>query len=810
MRTNPESVKQLPLFFCLLIPLFLWAQSFELAGTVKDSKGKSVSFANVVLLNVADSSQVKGSSADENGRFVITDVSPNLYYLQARYFGNQSRLIPLDIQNDIRIGALFMEEDQVWLDEVVVTAQQPTVERKTDRIVFNVENSIVAQGNSWEILRNTPGVINTQGQLEIRGQRAAIYLNDRKIQLSQAEIQNLLQNLPGSAISSVEVISNPPARYDAEGGPILNIITTKNIVPGYKGSVQANYTQAIFAKYNIGTSHYFKNDKWNLFGNYNINPRKNFRDVESDINFINDQDEFFARWDNQLDRTTRSQAQQANLIADYDLDDKNRFNLTTNLTYSPNKSIDNDVFTEMRDDQGVLDSTLNSITALNNDYLNLGLDLNYERDLKKSGSVFKANLHYTYYDETQDQVGSSDYFDPMGAFIRNFSFSTDASQKIDIITAQVDLVLPAAEANFETGAKFSYIQSDNQIDYFDVNGNDPPFDIALSDIFTYDETVAAAYAGVSRNWEKWSLKLGLRGEQTVVNTLSVTLDSVGKQNYFELFPSLYILHRISEDHSISLDYSRRLQRPNYRDLNPFRYFLNENNFREGNPQLRPNFSHNFNLNYTFKDTYFFDIYYRDNGNYISRLTFQDNENQLLRRSPQNVLESVSYGVDLTMSRTIIPLWYMYAYASFFYEDETFLAEESRQDFYTNEVSGFYGYLANYLTLTKDKSLTGELAVTYFNRFLFGSYKLGESINLNIGLQKSLWDKRAVISLVAEDILGRVNPRYTSRYFNQDNSYLSVPETQFVRLGFTYNFGNYGLAVNRRNLNKRERERLEDE
>ncbi len=810
MATNPESVKQLPIFICLLMPLFIWTQTFEMAGTVKDRNGKAVSFANVVLLAVSDSSQVKGSSADENGRFIFSGVDPGLYYLQARYFGNKSRLIPLDVQNNVRIGALFMEEDQVWLDEVVVTAKQPTVERKTDRIVFNVENSVVSQGNSWDILRNTPGVISSQGQLEIRGQTATVYLNDRKVQLSQAEIKNLLESLPGSAISSVEVINNPPARYDAEGGPILNIITTKNVIPGYKGSVQANYTQAIFAKFGLGTSHYYKSNKWNLFGNYTINPRKDFRGVESEINYIDNLDQVFARWDTQLDRTTQSQAQQANLIADYDLDEKNRFNLTTNLTYSPDKSIENLVFTEMRNAGGTLDSTLNTLSTLDNDYLNLGLDLNYERDLNEKGGTLRANIHYTFYDETQDQVGSSDYFDPAGAFIRNFDFSTDAEQQIDIITSQLDLSLPAGSGNVETGAKVSYIQSDNQIDYFDVNGTDPPFDLALSDIFQYDETVLAAYAGYSRNWEKWSLKLGLRGEQTNVNTLSVTLDSIGKQNYFELFPSLYVLHRIHEDHSISVDYSRKLRRPNYRDLNPFRYFLNENDFREGNPALRPNFSHNFNFNYTFKDTYFFDFYYRDNGNYISRLTFQDNENQVLRQSPQNVLESVSYGIDLTMSKSLLTPWYLYAYTSFFYEDETFRAEESPEEFYTNQVSGVYIYFANYLTLNKNKSLTGELAFTYFNRFLLGSYKLGESINLNLGLQKSLWNKKAVISLVAEDVLGRVNPRYTSRYYNQDNAFLSTPETQFVRLGFTFNFGNYGLADNKRNLSKSERQRLEEE
>ncbi len=810
MNTNPESVKLLRLLLLIVLPTGLLSQTFELSGKVKNSEGQLVPFANVVLLQVSDSSLVKGSSADDHGRFIISEIIPDLYYLQARYFGNRSQPIPLDIRTNVTIGALHMDSDNVWLDEVVVTASQPSVERKSDRVVFHVENTIVAQGNTWDILRNTPGVINVQGRLEIKGQNATIYLNDRKVQLSPSELQNLLEGLSGSAISSVEVMTNPPARYDAEGGPILNIVTNKNIVPGYKGSVQGTYTQAIFPKYSLGTSHYFKNEKFNLFGNYTISPRKEFRAVDSHINFINDQDQVFARWDTELDKTTDSQVQQANIIMDYDLDDDNRLNFTSNVTYSPNKTFENIVDTEMRNGQGVVDSTLNTVSDLKNDNLNLGFDLNYERDLKKEGGLLKANVHYTYYDETQDQVGSSNYFDPAGNFIRNFRFSTDAEQNIDILTGQLDLVIPSEKGNFETGAKISSIRSDSRIDYFDVNGNVPPFDIALSDVFRYEEDVYALYAGIFRKWDRWSVKLGVRGEQTHVDARSVTLDSLNTQDYFELFPSVYVIHRINENNSIALDYSRKLRRPNYRDLNPFRYFLNENDFNEGNPNLRPNFSHNFNLNYTYKDTYFIDVYYRDNGNYISTLSYQDNDNQTLRQVPQNVLSSTSYGLDLTMSKSFFPIWYFYAYASVFYEDETFLALESDEESFKNDVTGFYGYMSNYLTLNKDKTLTGELSLTYLSGFLFGSYTRDDTINLNIGIQKSLWNNKAVISLTAEDLLHRANNRLTSRYLNQDNSYFPDPETRLVRLGFTLNFGNYGLSENTRNLEKIERERLEND
>ncbi len=810
MTSNPESVRPFALLLLTLYPIVLASQAYEVSGSVRDGEGQVVPFANVILMQVNDSSLVKGTSADENGIFRIPDIPPDLYYIQARYFGYRSTAIPLDIKNDIRLGALFMELEGEKLDEVIVRAKQPSIERKADRVVFHVENTVVSQGTTWDIVRNTPGVINVQGSLEIRGQEATIYLNDRKVQLSASEIEDLLQGLSGTAISSVEVVPNPPARYEAEGGPILNIVTNRNIIPGYKGSFQGNYTQAILPKYSLGTSHYFKSDKLNIFGNYAINPRKEFKRDDSQINFIDPQGDIYSRWDNDLEKTTRSQAQQASIIADYDINKRSRLNFTTNLSFSPNKTFRNLVDTQMRNAQNTLDSTLSTLSELENDHHNLAFDLSYENRLKKEGAILKANGHYTHYDETQQQTGSSDYFDPSGTFMRNFSFSTDARQDIKIYTGQLDYFNPLKNGSVELGAKASSIESRSRIDYLDVNGNNPPFDIALSDNFQYDETVWAGYASLQNNWGKWALKLGVRGEQTQVEARSVTLSNNNTQDYFELFPTFYLLRSLGEDQSVALDYSRKLRRPNYNDLNPFRYFLNENDFNEGNPNLRPHFSHNFNLNYTIKDTYFIDIYYRNNGNYISTLSFQDNTNQTLRHVRQNVLKSISYGFDFTVGKSLAPYWYLYSYSSLFYEEETFLALESTELSATNEVSGFYGFMGNYLTLSKDGSLTGELSLTYLSGFLDGSFTLSETINLNMGVRKSFWQNRAVVSLVAEDLLGRANARYTSRYLNQDNSYLAKPETQFVRMGLTVNFGNYRLTDNERSLNKSERERLEDE
>lgn len=808
METNLNNLnlRFLVLIMPLIMPLFLSAQTFVVSGAVKDRNNEAVGYANVLLLQVSDSAVVHGASTDDAGRFIINNVQPKTYFLKASYIGSASELIAIDVRENIAMGTIIIEDSSFDLDGVEVTAKNPTVVRKADRLVFNVENTIASLGNSWDVLRKTPGVIMVNDQLKIKNQTPTVYLNDRKVQLTNAEIKNLLEGVSGTNIKSVEVIMNPPANYDAEGGPILNIITSKNLTPGYKGSINGDYIQAIYPKYSFGTSHYFKTEKVSVFANYSISPRKEYKDNDGYINFI-ENDAVFARWQSTFNRTTRSAAQNANLILDYAIDDRNSLNITTNLSVSPNKTYDNVSENVMRNAQNVLDSTFISLGKLNIDQANLGVDLNYIHKFKKEGASLSLNAHYTDYELDQDQFVSSDYFDSSNNFMRNFSFLTNSYQDIKIYTGQADYADTFGSLSLESGGKFSIINSRSGLDYFNLIGNSQTQNNSLSDIYDYDEKVFAAYVSMVQNWDKFSVKAGLRGEQTNVEGKSFSVVETNVQDYFELFPSLYLLYTHSENHSFSLDYGRKLSRPKYQDLNPFLYFLNENVFNQGNPNLRPNFSHNFNFNYTYKGQYFLDLYYRDNGNYISTLSFQNNQTQTVREVRQNVLESTSYGLDFTYIKPITNNWFLIAITSLFNEKETFLAVESGNVPVINEVEGVFLWLGNNLTLSKDGTFTGELGLNYISKFLLGSYVISETTNLTFGLRKTLWNNRATISVSSEDILGRANGRLTSTYLNQDNSYLPVPETQFIRFGFTYNFGNFGLKERKRSIDKIERDRL---
>ncbi|MEO0571699.1 MAG: outer membrane beta-barrel protein [Bacteroidota bacterium] len=791
--------------FCVVGTSF--SQSFEISGKVINTSNEVIPFANILLLNSADSTFVQGTSADENGLFSLKEVKPELYLLQASYVGRGSKPLALDIKGDVKLGALIIPLETQSLDEVVVTAKRPTVQRLADRLVFQVENTVVSQGTTWDILRNTPGLIVNQNELNIRGKSANVYLNGRRIQLSSGETKDFFESLSGTVIEAVELYANPPANFDAQDGAVINIITNKGVAPGYKGSVNGNYTQAIFPKYGIGTSHYFKSEKLNLFANYNFSDKKNNGDLDKGINYIDDTNTIFSRWRTNENQVGAIISHAANFNLDYDFDDKNRLSLTSNLLFTPDQERLRNLNAEIENAQGALDSTFTTFNRELTDETNLAFDAMYVHKFKKPGAQVSVNGHYTWYNNDFVQQIESNYFDASGSFLRDFGFQTNGEQTIEILTGQLDYATPIGNASFETGAKISVVDSESSIGFTNFFGTDETVNESLPDDFTYDEKVYAAYLSYVKNWEKWSVKLGIRGELTDAKGVSLTLNQTNTQDFFEPFPSVYVLYSPNEKHSFSFDYGRKVERPRYDDLNPFRFFNNENDFLEGNQTLQPNFSNNFNLNYSFNSEYFFDFYYRDNGNYISPLVFQDNAQQVLRRQKQNVLGSISYGLDFTVSKSILDPWFLYAYTSIFYEEETFLALESGNQEFTNAIDGFYIYLANYLTLSADGSWTGELAFSHFSRYLFGSYVQAPSTSLTVGLRKNFWDNRASISVAAEDLLGLANPRNTSRYLNQDNSFLYVPETQFVRVGFTYNFGNFRLEQNQRDIEKDERNRL---
>ncbi|SDS35953.1 TonB-dependent receptor [Gramella sp. MAR_2010_147] len=804
-----SKVKFAPLFI-LLIPYVFFSQN-SLSGNIQNQDKTPVAFANVILLNAADSTSVyKGTISEDDGSFLIENVKDSTYILKVSFVGYTELLQEVSVKGPTKLKPITLEESSDNLDEVVVNARRPKISRKVDRLVFDVENSSLSTGNTFDILKRTPGVIVSQGNLLVKNRPATVYINDRKVYLSSQELQQLLEGFSAGNVKTVEVITNPPAKYDAEGGVILNITTSKNISIGYKGSINASNTIAVVPKYNIGTNQYYKNDWLNFYASYNYNQRDLYKNDESYIEFYAPNSEVESRWITDFKKNTYMYSHSLNTILDFTLGEASTLSLSANIQITPDSDSDINGLTNIYDNTNALDSLFTTDTRLHSNTDNILLAGTYNTSLGENGSL-SAIGNYINYDNSQFQHIMTNYFEENGSFIRDNSFTTEAKQNSEIYTGQIDISTPLGSTDFETGVKYSGLNTESGQDYYNTNDGLRSFDPALSDGLVYDENIYAAYVSLSKDWEKWAMQLGLRGEYTDVQGDSRTFGTVNTQEYFELFPTFYVSYSPEEDHSFGLDYSRRISRPRFQSLNSYRYFINENNFQEGNPNLMPSISNKITFNYNYKNTWFFDLYWDRAENSIALLPFQDNENRNLRSVNLNMNYEQQFSFDVTYYSYLNDWWVLSTYASFFYMENEFPALESGGQLVKNDVLSTYIQAYNYFILGKDGSFSAEVIGTYLPTFIAGSYVFDEpQYGLTLGLKKTFFDSRLTATVNLEDAFNSMNIPLKSQYLNQNNGFFAKPESRMLRLGLIYKFGNFKLNDNSRAINAEESERLKEQ
>lgn len=794
------------LLFVILSATAVNAQQ-QVSGIIVDQHNEPFSFVTVLLLKQADSVFVSGSATDQEGRFVISNIAAGNYLLKASFIGFQDLYQPVELNADSNMGVLTLIENQEELDEISLSVQRPTIKREIDRLIFNVENTSLSNGSSWDILKRTPGVIVQQNNITVKNQAATVYINDRRVNLSASEVQSLLESFSGTNIKSIEVITNPSAKYDAESGLIINIVTSKNITPGYKGNVSGAFEQAIFPKYRAGTGHYFKNDWLNLSVDYSFNKRKEHKNDLGEITFFEPDNSINSFWETDFQRITRSETHNINTALDFTLSDKTTINLSTLILIEPNTTYSNTEVANIYNPQRQLDSLFTTASGLELKKHNIAVDLSLQHKLNESGTNLSARAHYTNYDNTRDQYVNTNYFLPNGDFLRNNSFFTDAFQETAIMFGQMDFETNLLNLKFETGIKASHIDSKSGIVFFNTD-NSATQNQMLSDLFNYEEMILAGYVNFSKDWEKWKLRFGLRGEQTEAEGNSISLSQTRDYSYFDLLPNLSLNFIPNQDHSITFSYKRSIERPRYDLLNPFSYFINENNFTTGNPDLQASTSERYSINYLVEGRYSFEVYYRTSDNPIEVLSFQNNQNRFLRSVSANMLDQSGYGFEFLHGTSIKSWWYYQMYLSLFHEENTFLALESNNQQVTVQADGFFTQIYNGFTITKDRSLSADLTLTYLTGLPYGTYLMDPFTTVSIGARKSLWNNRASLSLTVNDIFDTTNRKLQADFLNQRNSYFAIQETQYFQVGFTYNFGNFKLQDNNRQIRNEERNRID--
>ena len=386
--------------FAYLFSVPCLGQNITISGSVKDEGNASIAYANVVLLSVEDASFISGTTTNDNGVFEIQTSKTTSAVLKISFLGFEENAITINTSMDLGLGIIILKEKVQALDGITVIAKRPTVKRMVDRLVFNVENSTLSNNNMLDVLKHTPGVLVSNGKITIKQSSPTVYINDRRVHLSSEEILQLLEGTSATNIKSVEVITNPPAKYDAEGGAVLNIITSKNIIAGYNGSVFGNFKQGSeYPKYSIGTSHFFKGKKLSAYMSFNISPRKDFMHNNEYLYFGNE-NETGSSWETDFKRTRKSADQNINANIDYELNSNNSLSFSTNLLISPRKNskMKSNSITEVFSAINVLDSTFESTNLRVEEKFNLAFNLDYQHKFKHEGELLSVNIHHTNYD----------------------------------------------------------------------------------------------------------------------------------------------------------------------------------------------------------------------------------------------------------------------------------------------------------------------------------------------------------------------------------------------------------------------------
>ena len=681
---------------------------------------------------------------------------------------------------------------------------KPTLKREPDRLIFNVEKTALSEGNMLDVLRNTPSVLVFNDAITVKGAPPTVYINDRKVHISSTEIVELLQGTSASNTHSIEVITNPPARYDSDSGVVINIKMNKTLVSGYNGSIFSSVTQGVFPKSNWGTNHYVKGERVSFFLNYSYNDQKINREDSERINFIDDQ------WDTNVDRNTWSETHTASTNFDWDMSEKSTISVSSNLQFLPyfrrNTKSKTFISPALPTETGKFYT--NNLTR--DKKHNIGLDLDFVHQLTNEGRL-AFNTHYTNYDYRRGQNVITDYFLGNNAFSFNNTFKTRSNQDTEILTSQIDLSQPMGDnGEFEIGVKYSNVVSGSDIKQYDLIGGNYVLNTQNTDAFDYDEKVLGAYASISQSWEKWSLNLGVRLEDSSIEGVSQGTSATNNQDYLEWFPTVNMGHDISDKLSIFSGYKRSIIRPNYSLLNPFRYYLTDNSYVTGNPDLQPVFIDQFNAGFTINNIVTIDTYYKKYTNNIFELPIQDNNNASLAYTAINIDYTEEIGFDIEASFDLADRWSVYLASSIYnYKDRaTLFDQDVERDMWSN-----YSILQNNWTFLKDNSLTANFTMTYVGESVQGLQTIGTTIFTDLSLRKSMFKGKGVLSFSISDLFNRQNFRFSTQLFDTNSpfyqnsaNYVDLDD-RYIRLGFRYKFGNTNLSTNERSSSVNERDRL---
>ncbi|MEX0273438.1 MAG: outer membrane beta-barrel protein [Flavobacteriaceae bacterium] len=492
------------LFFLILslcLSNMVVGQSHSVTGRVVSEGETPIDLANVLLFAVKDTALLQGTITDGFGNFKFTDVVKGRYFIQAALINRKTDLLPINVEHNLNLGTLLLP-DAVVLDEVVLTDTKPLIERLPDRIVFNVQGSSMVNEDLWYVLGHTPRVMITGDVLSVQGEGdVGVLINGRLVNLPQQDIINLLSGTSAQGIESIEVITDPPAKYAAEYASIINIKSKKNLVAGHNGSVHYRHRQGTYPKAALGTDHFFKGRKTGFSFSYT------YQD-DRELNRYMDQTDFFgdgvsSHWEVRQKRDRKRDRHNLNLFFDYDFDARNRLSISSLGYYAPKRNT-------LYFSHSNVAETLPSPSNYDNYTDNLKVEdrfinsyyIDFVHDYEEKGKTLSLTAHYTQDAKGMSQDVQSDTYGSDGNLTDSYTFDIDSDVGIGLFSSQVDFTRPLAHGKWETGARFSSIASDVNL-YQD--GSFPPSqgEFVESALFQCREQFYAGYFSYNQDKGPW-------------------------------------------------------------------------------------------------------------------------------------------------------------------------------------------------------------------------------------------------------------------------------------------------------------------
>ncbi|WP_040007250.1 outer membrane beta-barrel protein [Fibrisoma limi] len=783
----------------LLLTRYTSAQSIPKAtvrGVVQNKKGEPLPFATVLLQRTTDSTLVKGGVTDTLGQYVFDNVPLASYQVAVQAVGYRPGVsAPLALQLDqlvVSIPPLQLAEDARMLGEINVTAQKPFIEQVLDRTIVNVENSLVAVGGTaLDVLEKAPGVmVDAQNnRISLQGREGVLVMLDGKpTYLSSEQVVTLLRNTPSNSIQRIELITNPSAKYDAAGNSGIIDIRLKrgSRKRGTSGSVTIGSGYGRLPKASSGLSLNHRQGNWNGFGSYNYDYGKFLVDIISHRRFGNGADVVIN--DKQAARSAQFNTHLFKAGADYS-PGKNQvvglmldgsFNNATDFIVNQNRLYNGQ-------GQFLSDQPMTNDTRLV--FGRLATNLNYKRTFDSLGKQLTVDADYArvvfhpesdLFTRSLDQLGR-----PIAPPLLQRSRS---SAEVTIRSGKVDWVYPVNNRlKLETGAKFSFVKSDNDVRFEQQLEDTWRLDQNRTNHFIYDETIKAVYVNTGWTGAMWSIQGGIRLEHTHSVGQSITLAKRMDRRYINLFPSLFISRKVGLHHQFRSTYSRRIDRPNYQDLNPFIEIYDPVNYYQGNPFLQPQYTDAFQLGYAYKGQTTINLGYNRTMNVIAPVNVQDTQTQQIKSTVENLNQLTNFNVSIGFPVSITKWWMVRQSVDVFFNQyqTVYLAQALDNRQLSANVRMNHSF-------TFPNEFTAEVTGFYNSPTASGTVQLVGRGQVSVGVQKSLWNKRANAGLNLSDVFKTMRFGSYNNFANTEILFRGQFESRVVRLSFTYNLGDQRL------------------